>query len=93
MRLEAANDMLRDRPYETGIVCPLDGDGSRLDTIAARMIHVCLARDHGCELRSSFWFTAGPGAFDEDLARAFVQHLEEEGEAIVTFLPGLWAAR
>lgn len=27
MRLEAAHDMLRDRPYETGIVRPLDGDG------------------------------------------------------------------
>jgi len=76
-----------------GIVRPLDEQGNRLDTIAARMIHVCLERDYGCELRSSFWFTAGEGAFNEELAEAFIRHVQLEDEQIVRFLPELWTER
>lgn len=76
-----------------GIVRPLDEEGRRIDAIAARMIHVCLARDYGSELRSSFWFTAGEGGFDQELAQAFLGHLELEHREIVKFLPRLWAER
>lgn len=76
-----------------GIVRPLDDEGAPRDVIGARMIHVCLGRDYGSELHSSFWFTAGNGAFNEDLAKGFMEHLEVEHDEIVKFLPKLYAGR